>query len=187
MADSRFSHSRSKRGSTTEGGLSRARGAREALRTRKGEVESAVRDVRSIPDDLKLNFQRDDYDRRERELFNRASMKLASEWGRLPLSERRDLESRLIDAMRDPGLIEERIGWLIDGSYGRGGYDAARDVIRNTRMNREAWLMQTVGEVEWQVPRNVVIRVWKKLSSREQAALDAAIKRAIRDGLATDD
>lgn len=84
MADSRFSHSRSKRGSNNEGALTRARGAREALRTRKGEVESAVRDVRSIPDDLKLNFQRDDYDRRERELFNRASMKLASEWGGCP-------------------------------------------------------------------------------------------------------
>ncbi len=180
MADSRFSHSRSKRGNSNESGLSRARSAREALRTRKGEVESAVRDVRSIPDDLKLNLQNDaEYDRRSRTEAYNESVRTQNEWRKMSLVEKRDEEQKLLDAMRDPELIAERAEWLIDGSYGRGHYLNARDVIGKKRMNREAWMMTTLGEVEWRVPRDVVVRLWKKLTPAEQQRLNRALLKVI--------
>lgn len=41
-----------------------------------------------------------------------------------------------------PDTIGERVGWLLDGCYGKGSYDSARAIADNTRMNRVAALGQ---------------------------------------------
>ena len=81
----------------------------------------------------------------------------------------------------DPDLIAERIGWLLNGSYGFGAMKAAERVVANTRMNRHAWLVQTIAALEWQCPQRSAIAAWKKLTRDEKRALDAAIKRELRD------
>lgn len=80
----------------------------------------------------------------------------------------------------DPELIGERIGWLLDGNYGYGSYATAQEIIKNKRMNREAWLLQTVAALEWMVPQRYAIAAWKKLSSTEKEKLSSAIKREIK-------
>ena len=80
----------------------------------------------------------------------------------------------------DPALIAERIGWLLSGSYGWGAMQAAKRVLASPRTNRVAWLVQTVGAIEWRCPQRSVIAAWKKLSPAEKRALDAAVKREIR-------
>ena len=78
-------------------------------------------------------------------------------------------------------LVAERIGWLLDGAYGFGAMSAAKRVLGSRRANRVAWLVQTIGAVEWRCRPASVIAAWKKLSPAEKRALDAAVKRAIKE------
>ena len=82
----------------------------------------------------------------------------------------------------DPALVAERIGWLLNGSYGYGAMVAAKGVLSRKRMNRVAWLVQTVGALEWRCPRAASVKAWKSLSPSEKRKLAVAVKRAIKAG-----
>lgn len=121
----------------------------------------------------------DAYDQRERADFNNSLRAL----DRAPLAERKEACAEFLDAMRtSPGTVAERIEWVIAGNYGRGAYDVAREVVANKRMNREAWLTQVVGALEWQCPQVMGIAAWKKLTPGEKKKLSAAVKKAIKYG-----
>lgn len=93
-----------------------------------------------------------------------------------PLSERKEAQGEFFEIMkRDPALVAERLGWLIDGNYGYGEMQLAKQVVVSPRMNRRASLTQLVGLYEWQVPAVMVNASWKKLTGAEKAALDAAV------------
>jgi len=93
-----------------------------------------------------------------------------------PLSERKEAQAELLQAMKgDPALVAERIGWLIDGNYGYGEMQLAKQTIASPRMNRRASLTQLVALYEWQVPGPMTVAAWKKLTGAEKAALDAAV------------
>jgi len=95
---------------------------------------------------------------------------------RTPLSERRENAASFLGVMqRDPALVAERIGWLIDGNYGYGEMLVAKRVVTNPRLNRRAALVQLVGIYEWMTPRDMVIRAWKKLTTGQKRDLDAAV------------
>jgi len=95
---------------------------------------------------------------------------------RAPLSERRENATSFLDVMqRDPALVAERIGWLIDGNYGYGEMLVTKRVVANPRLNRRAALIQLVGIYEWMTPRDMVIRAWKKLTTGQKRDLDAAV------------
>lgn len=81
----------------------------------------------------------------------------------------------------DPERIAERIGWLLDGSYGYGAMQAAQRVLAKRRGNRVAWLVQTIGALEWRCPVARVVAAWKKLTPVEKRALDTAVSRAIKE------
>lgn len=122
-----------------------------------------------------------EYERRERQEFIKNLREVDADWKRLPLAERRTEETKFHEAMaHDPSLVAERIGWLLDGSYGKGAYDAAHEVLASTRMNREAWLTHTIAAAEWQIPQAAAIRAWKKLTDLQQAALDTHVRRAMK-------
>ena len=116
------------------------------------------------------------YDLNERIRFN----KQLTEVERAPLAERKEAAAAWLESLTtSPEWVAEKIGWLLDGSYGYGAYQAARDVITHKRMNRRAWLGQTIAALEWQCPNNYARAAWNKLSSEQQAALNAMIDREI--------
>jgi hypothetical protein len=122
-----------------------------------------------------------EYERRE---LADAQKKL-SEVRRAPLSERKEAQAEFFEAMRaNPEIVGERIGWLLDGSYGYGSMQLAKRVLGNPRTNRSAALTQMIGAFEWQVPEDMSRTVWKKLSTSEKARLERVVKAAIADALA---
>ena len=51
---------------------------------------------------------------------------------KIPLTERKENAQRFTeDLHRDPALIAERVGWLLNGSYGRGAYIKAMQVAKS--------------------------------------------------------
>lgn len=103
-----------------------------------------------------------------------------------PLHERKAACAEFLEAMKDPELVAERIGWLLDGNYGYGSMQAAKRAIANKRANRPALLTHLIGTLEWQCPARMAAGAWKKLTKEEQAALDKAVKAAIRQAEAAE-
>ena len=99
-----------------------------------------------------------------------------------PLLERKENQERFLDAMTiDPALVAERIGWLIDGSYGYGPMLLAKRIMASPRMNRVAGLSQLVCVFEWRCPRAMGIAAWKKLTKSQKADLETAIETVIAE------
>ena len=97
-----------------------------------------------------------------------------------PLAERREAAREYECAMRErTATIAGRISWLLEGCYGKGAQLAARDVLARPRMNRAAWLSQTIAALEWSCPAREAREAWKRLTAAEQATLAAQIERVI--------
>jgi len=92
-----------------------------------------------------------------------------------PLSERQEARAEFLEAMKDPALVAERVGWMIDGNYGEGTMLYAKRIIASPRMNRRAALTHLVAIHEWKCPGNFAIDAWKKLTGPEKKQLDAAL------------
>lgn len=119
-----------------------------------------------------------EYERRE---MQEAQAKLA-EVRKAPLAERKEAVQDFFEAMRDnPQIVAERVGWLLDGNYGYGSMLLAKRVLGSRNMNRAAALTQMIGAFEWQSPEEMSRGAWKKLTASQQAALDRAVQKAIRD------
>lgn len=100
---------------------------------------------------------------------------------RAPLLDRKEAQREWFDAMRnDPKIVGERVGWLLDGNYGRGSYLKARQVLESPRMNRAAALSMMVADAEWMTPAPLAIAAWKKLTPVEKSALAREVEKAIR-------
>ena len=121
-----------------------------------------------------------DYERREVEDFRRQVAAV----DKLPLSERKENAREFQETLQnDPALVAERVGWLLNGSYGRGAYTQAMQVTTSPRMNQSAWLVQTVAALEWQVPPRMTAQAWHTLSAGSRRHLESLIQREIRDAL----
>ncbi len=98
-----------------------------------------------------------------------------------PLSERKEAQANFLEALKDPALVAERLGWLIDGNYGQGEMMRAKQVVKSPRMNRRAALTLMIGVYEWQCPSAMGIAAWKKLSKAEKDMLDRAVDIVISE------
>ena len=118
-----------------------------------------------------------EYERRE----HTEAQRRLTEIRRQPLSDRKEAQGKFLEAMRDdPELVAERVGWLLNGSYGYGSQLMAKQVLANPRMNRSAALTQMIGAFEWMAPGDMVSAAWKKLTKSQQAALEKAVQAVIR-------
>ncbi len=98
-----------------------------------------------------------------------------------PLAERKEAAAEFLVAMRDhPAMVAERIGWLLDGSYGYGAGLMAKRVLGSPRMNRPAALTHMIAAFEWSTPGVMAIAGWKKLTKAQQSALDKAVLATIK-------
>lgn len=99
-----------------------------------------------------------------------------------PLADRKEAAATFFEAMRDqPEIVGERVGWLLDGNYGYGQMLMAKRVLSSPRMNRAAALTHMVAAFEWSTPNAMARAGWKKLTASQQAALDRAVLKAIRE------
>jgi len=120
------------------------------------------------------------YDARERATFHRQLMEVE----KAPIRDRQEARAEFAEAMaHDPTLVAERVGWLLNGSYGKGSYDAAREVARNKRMNRSAWMTMTIGALEWQCPRVFTAGAYNKMTEAQKRRLNHLIEKEISDSL----
>jgi hypothetical protein len=114
-----------------------------------------------------------------------AFRKQMEEVERLPLAERKENAREWFnDLMNDQKLIAERVGWLLNGSYGKGSFDSACRVLASPRMNQVAWCAITIANLEWRCPAKMAIASWKKLPVETRYQVNEAIRREIADAKA---
>lgn len=97
------------------------------------------------------------------------------------LGQRQEACRDLLNALRDPTIIAERVHWLLIGNYGRGAYDEAWRVLQNRRMNRVAWMVVTIAALDWQCPKRLAVAAWRRLSAEEKRRLHAVVDREISE------
>lgn len=117
-----------------------------------------------------------EYHAQERARFHADIMRVE----RAPLVERRAARTEWMGALHDPEMIGERVGWMLNGSYGKGAYDAAREILARPRMNVIAWMSITIAALEWGCPAAFAREAWSKLSQVERDKVDLAIRQAIK-------
>jgi hypothetical protein len=104
---------------------------------------------------------------------------------KLPLKERQENTADFLQNMKNnPQLIGERLGWLLEGNYGKGSHMRAQQVLASPRMNQRAALCHLLAVYEFRVPGAMARAAWKKLSTVEKAALDREIDAAIAEAKA---
>lgn len=80
---------------------------------------------------------------------------------------------------KEPALVAQRVSWLLSGCYGWGSCHAAHDVLGNRRMNREAWMVSTIGALEWKSNPRTTFRNWRAMSWKEKRALGVAVRKVL--------
>lgn len=106
----------------------------------------------------------------------RAASRHEREIDQAPLNDRKEAQRRFFEVMwTQPGLVAERISWLLDGNYGWGAMKMAKQILASPRMNRRAALVQSIAVFEWMCPRRMAIDAWKKLAPAQKQLLDAAV------------
>jgi macrodomain Ter protein organizer (MatP/YcbG family) len=101
---------------------------------------------------------------------------------REPLQDRKEYQANFLDSMaNEPNTVAERVGWLINGSYGYGQMLLAKQIVASPRMNRVAALCQMTGVFEWRCPAAMGVAAWKKLTKTQQRTLNDAIEAVIAE------
>ena len=122
-----------------------------------------------------------DYEMRELMAFR----KQMEEVEKLPLAERKENAQEWFKDLSDNFmLVAERVGWLLNGSYGKGSFDSACRVLASPRMNQVAWCAITIANLEWRCPAKMAIESWKKLPVETRYLVNEAIRREIADAKA---
>ena len=120
----------------------------------------------------------DSYEMRELSMFR----KQMEDVERLPLAERK---ANAVEWFKDLSdnymMVAERVGWLLNGSYGKGSHDSACRVVNSPRMNQVAWCAITIANLEWRCPAKMAIMAWKKLPVETRYLVNEAIRREIAD------
>jgi hypothetical protein len=103
----------------------------------------------------------------------------------LPLAERKaNAVEWYNDLLNDHMMVAQRVGWLLNGSYGKGSFDSACRVVNSPRMNQVAWCAITIANLEWRCPAKMAIMAWKKLPVEKRYLVNEAIRREIADAKA---
>lgn len=80
--------------------------------------------------------------------------------------------------------ILQRCEWLLGGSYGAGAYYTFRQLT--PRMNRRAWLFNTIHALEWDLTQRQAAKIWHALTPHAQTLLNAGLDKAIANAESPD-
>lgn len=118
------------------------------------------------------------YEKREWELFKDQMLQVEM----LPLAERKANAVRWFQAISEDHMgVAQKVGWLLNGSYGKGAFDSACRVLASPRMNQVAWCAITIASVEYGCPAKFAIQAWKKLPVEKRYLVNEAIRQEIAD------
>lgn len=118
------------------------------------------------------------YEEREWELFKDQMLQVEM----LPLAERKANAVRWFQAISEDHMgVAQKVGWLLNGSYGKGAFDSACRVLASPRMNHVAWCAITIASVEYGCPAKFAIQAWKKLPVEKRYLVNEAIRQEIAD------
>ena len=99
-----------------------------------------------------------------------------------PLAERKEGAVAWYNAlMTDHMGVAQRVGWLLNGSYGKGSFDSACRVVNSPRMNQVAWCAITIANLEYRCPARFAIQAWEKLPVEKRYLVNEAIRQEIAD------
>jgi hypothetical protein len=119
-----------------------------------------------------------EYESNERHLAHTEEQRIE----KASLLDRKEAQAAFLDTMAtDPATVAERISWLLEGNYGYGQMQMAKQVLASPRMNREAALIQLAAVFDWLCPRRMAADAWKKLTAPQKKALSAAITVVISE------
>lgn len=78
-----------------------------------------------------------------------------------------------------PEQIGTRMGWLINGEYGFGEREKARQIVGNTRSNRHAALSQLFAALEYNTPHREAAAAWNAMTPDQQKKYFAMVSRVL--------
>jgi hypothetical protein len=117
-----------------------------------------------------------EYEQREAELLAQ-KLRVLSE---APKNDRHERANAWLEAMRkDPKIVAQRVGWLIDGNYGYGSYMRVQDIWRAPRADKISALRNLVGALEWLCPLSTAMTMYEKLTKKERETLNYFISKAL--------
>ena len=106
------------------------------------------------------------------------TVKDAAEIEALPMVERREnYQEFTADMATMPQVIAERIGWLLNGSYGFGQMILAQRAL--DARNPKAHLFQLIAIFEWRTGRSYAAKAWRLASEATKEALNKTIDAEI--------
>lgn len=99
----------------------------------------------------------------------------------LPRADKAENKARLLECWTTyPEIFAERIGWLLNGTYGYGAMIKALQIADNHRMNRTAGLSHLAACLEWSTNQAAAVAAWKTLTTTQQAKLDELIAAELK-------
>ena len=113
-----------------------------------------------------------DYEQHEKNLF----AKMLNDVEIAPLADRKEAKADYFAALNDTDLIAERIGWLLNGSYGYGACKGAWEVMDRPHTNRSAALGIFIAALEWNCPSGFARAAWRELSPEQQITVNKGIE-----------
>lgn len=96
-----------------------------------------------------------------------------------PLLDQQEARAAWSEALLDPSLIAERVGWLVNGSYGYGQMLLAKRAA-TARGNYVAGVAQLLAAFEWRCPCAFAVEAWLKLKPAQQKAVNSAIAAELK-------
>ena len=117
------------------------------------------------------------YDNRERRLYRATITRVE----KAPLADRKAGKANAAEALKNPGEWADRIGWILNGSYGHGACLVAWDLLNSPRANHAAGLSAMLAALDYSCSGRHLREAWKALSAAEKASLDNEIAATIKD------
>jgi len=100
-----------------------------------------------------------------------------NELSKLTRIEKQENKTKLLKTWIEyPEVFVDRIGWILNGTYGYGVMYRAIQLADNKRCNRIAGLSVILSAIEYSVTNDNSIKAWKTLTVEQQEKLASLIQ-----------
>ena len=118
-----------------------------------------------------------EYEEREIRMY----FKKLEEVEKSPKQDRIEGFKELFDNARlNPVIISERIGWILDGSYGFGPYKIAERIVKETK-NPNYHLFHILAHYEYLTSDYYASKVYRSLTQDQKDKLNELVTKEIED------
>ncbi len=96
-----------------------------------------------------------------------------------PLADRKAGAAEWADMLKDADLIGERCTWLLEGAYGFGACQRAKNIQSNRHLNRAASLCILLAALDCNCPARMAIKAYKAISLKAQVRITSIVVLAL--------